>query len=70
MQDGSRGGWCLVEGETNVAQGRSGILFLSHPAKPDASGTDARLAADANGVGEIFFLSLPLSGMRIGSCTV
>ncbi|MCC5930094.1 MAG: PmoA family protein [Cyclobacteriaceae bacterium] len=29
--DGSLARWCLVEGESETPQGRSGILFLSHP---------------------------------------
>ncbi|WP_346861721.1 PmoA family protein [uncultured Draconibacterium sp.] len=29
--DGSYAKWCLVEGESEVQEGRSGILFLSHP---------------------------------------
>lgn len=29
--DGSRGRWILLEGESSAAQGRSGILYLSHP---------------------------------------
>jgi hypothetical protein len=29
--DGTRARWCLVEGESSVEEGRSGILFMSHP---------------------------------------
>lgn len=29
--DGSNARWCIVEGESGVEDGRSGILFLSHP---------------------------------------
>ena len=29
--DGSRARWAIVEGETNVKEKRSGILFMSHP---------------------------------------
>ena len=29
--DGTRARWCIVEGETAVEAGRSGILFMSHP---------------------------------------
>ncbi len=29
--DGSYARWCMVEGESEVEEGRSGILFLSHP---------------------------------------
>ena len=29
--DGSFARWCIVEGESDTEQGRSGILFLSHP---------------------------------------
>jgi len=29
--DGSHGRWVIVEGESSVPEGRSGILFLSHP---------------------------------------
>ena len=30
--DGTSARWCIVEGESDATQGRSGILFLSHPA--------------------------------------
>lgn len=30
--DGSTARWCIVEGESAVDEGRSGILFMSHPA--------------------------------------
>jgi hypothetical protein len=30
--DGTRARWCLVEGESSAEEGRSGILFMSHPA--------------------------------------
>ncbi len=29
--DGSFAKWCIVEGESDVPEGRSGILFMSHP---------------------------------------
>jgi hypothetical protein len=29
--DGTNARWCIIEGETDVPSGRSGILFLSHP---------------------------------------
>lgn len=29
--DGSTGRWCIIEGQSSVEQGRSGILFMSHP---------------------------------------
>ena len=29
--DGSSARWCIIEGESGVEEGRSGILFLSHP---------------------------------------
>ncbi len=29
--DGTEARWCIVEGESSVEEGRSGILFLSHP---------------------------------------
>ena len=29
--DGTRARWCLVEGESSAEEGRSGILFMSHP---------------------------------------
>ncbi len=30
--DGTRGRWCIIEGQSSVDQGRSGILFMSHAA--------------------------------------
>ena len=29
--DGSRARWCIIEGVSSVEEGRSGILFMSHP---------------------------------------
>jgi hypothetical protein len=33
--DSSRAGWVIIEGESSVPEGRSGILFLSHPDNQD-----------------------------------
>jgi len=29
--DGTTGRWCIIEGKSSVKEGRSGILFMSHP---------------------------------------
>jgi hypothetical protein len=41
--DGSRARWCLVEGETDVAQGRSGIFSLNLPLSGMRLGSYTRL---------------------------
>lgn len=59
--DGSRARWCLVEGETDAAQGRSGILFLSHPANRMHPEPMRVWPIDANeGRGDLFFEFTPI----------
>jgi hypothetical protein len=59
--DGSRARWCLVEGETDAAQGRSGILFLSHPANRMHPEPMRVWPIDANGGrGDLFFEFTPI----------
>jgi hypothetical protein len=65
--DGSFAKWCIVEGESDVSEGRSGILFLSHPPtgctpSPCAFGRSMP-TADAG----ICFLSFAPSGTKTGN---
>lgn len=59
--DGSRARWCVVDGETNAELGRSGILFLSHPANRMHPEPMRVWPIDANGGrGDIFFEFTPI----------
>lgn len=59
--DASEARWCIIEGETDVADGRSGIIFLSHPA--NRMHPEPMRMWDENAVddkGEIFFEFTPI----------
>lgn len=59
--DGSFARWCLVEGESNVEQGRSGILFLSHPSNRMHPEPMRVWPLDANGGrGDMYFEFVPI----------
>ena len=54
--DGSNARWCIVEGESDVEEGRSGILFLSHPLNREHPEPVRVWPEDANGNrGDLFF---------------
>jgi hypothetical protein len=59
--DGSYARWCLVEGESEVAEGRSGILFLSHPSNRMHPEPMRVWPMDANGGrGDMYFEFVPI----------
>jgi hypothetical protein len=59
--DGSFAKWCIVEGESGTTEGRSGILFLSHPANRMHPEPMRVWPLDANGGrGDMFFEFCPI----------
>lgn len=59
--DGSYARWCMVEGESDVEQGRSGILFLSHPSNRMHPEPMRVWPLDANGGrGDMYFEFVPI----------
>jgi hypothetical protein len=59
--DGSNARWCIVEGESAVASGRSGILFLSHPSNRMHPEPMRVWPLDGNGGrGDMFFEFCPI----------
>ncbi len=59
--DGSNARWCIVEGESDSESGRSGILFLSHPANRMHPEPMRVWPLDANGGrGDMFFEFCPI----------
>jgi hypothetical protein len=59
--DGTNARWCIVEGKSAVADGRSGILFLSHPANRMHPEPMRVWPLDGNsGRGDMFFEFCPI----------
>jgi hypothetical protein len=59
--DGSSARWCIVEGESESREGRSGILFLSHPANRAHPEPMRVWPLDGNGGrGDLFFEFTPI----------
>lgn len=59
--DGSFARWCIVEGESAVKEGRSGILFLSHPSNRMHPEPMRVWPLDANGGrGDMYFEFVPI----------
>ena len=59
--DGSNARWCMVEGESAVPEGRSGILFLSYPANRMHPEPMRIWPLDANGGrGDMYFEFCPI----------
>lgn len=59
--DGSYAKWCLVEGESDVKEGRSGILFMSHPSNRMHPEPMRVWPLDANGGrGDMYFEFVPI----------
>lgn len=59
--DGSFARWCMVEGESEVKEGRSGILFLSHPSNRMHPEPMRVWPLDANGGrGDMYFEFVPI----------
>jgi hypothetical protein len=57
--DGTNARWCLVEGETSVAAGRSGILFMSHPSNRRHPEPMRVWPLEQNGRGDLYFEFCP-----------
>ncbi|MCF8225804.1 MAG: PmoA family protein [Bacteroidales bacterium] len=57
--DGTRARWCIVEGVSSVDEGRSGILFLSHPDNREHPEPMRVWPPDSNG-GQLFFEFCPI----------
>ena len=59
--DGSFARWCIVEGESSVTAGRSGILFMSHPSNRMHPEPMRVWPLDANaGRGDMYFEFVPI----------
>lgn len=59
--DGSFAKWCIVEGESSTAAGRSGILFMSHPSNRMHPEPMRVWPLDANaGRGDMYFEFVPI----------
>lgn len=59
--DGSFARWCIVEGESSTGEGRSGILFLSHPSNRMHPEPMRIWPLDANnGRGDMYFEFVPI----------
>jgi hypothetical protein len=59
--DGSFAKWCIVEGESATAAGRSGILFMSHPSNRMHPEPMRVWPLDANGGrGDMYFEFVPI----------
>ena len=59
--DGSNARWCIVEGESKTPEGRSGILFLSHPSNRAHPEPMRVWPLDGNGGrGDMFFEFTPI----------
>lgn len=59
--DGSFAKWCIVEGESATKEGRSGILFLSHPSNRMHPEPMRVWPLDGNsGRGDMYFEFVPI----------
>lgn len=59
--DGSFAKWCIVEGESDAKEGRSGILFMSHPSNRMHPEPMRVWPLDANaGRGDMYFEFVPI----------
>ncbi len=57
--DGTRARWCIIEGTSSVDEGRSGILFMSHPGNREHPEPMRVWPPDA-GKGNVFFNFCPI----------
>jgi hypothetical protein len=59
--DGTKARWCIIEGESEVTQGRSGILFMGHPSNREFPEPMRVWPVDANGGrGDVYFEFCPI----------
>lgn len=57
--DGTKARWCIIEGESDVREGRSGILFMSHPMNREHPEPMRVWPLDSND-GQLFFEFCPI----------
>ena len=57
--DGSRARWCIIEGVSSVEEGRSGVLFMSHPFNREHPEPMRVWPLDSND-GQMFFEFCPI----------
>lgn len=57
--DGSRARWCILEGISDVKEGRSGLLFMSHPDNREHP-EPMRVWPEDAGDGDVFFEFCPI----------
>jgi hypothetical protein len=59
--DGTKARWCIIEGESEVDEGRSGILFMGHPSNREYPEPMRVWPVDANGGrGDVYFEFCPI----------
>lgn len=58
--DGSFARWCIVEGKSDTEEGRSGILFLSHPSNRMHPEPMRVWPLNQNGKGDMYFEFVPI----------
>jgi hypothetical protein len=59
--DGTKARWCIIEGESDAAEGRSGILFMGHPSNREYPEPMRVWPVDANGGrGDVYFEFCPI----------
>ena len=58
--DGTFAKWCIVEGESIAGEGKSGILFLSHPSNRMHPEPMRVWPSDMNGRGDLYFEFVPI----------
>jgi hypothetical protein len=59
--DGTKARWCMVEGESGVEEGRSGILFMGHPSNREFPEPMRVWPVDGNsGRGDVYFEFCPI----------
>ncbi len=58
--DGSFARWCMIEGESATEEGRSGILFLSHPSNRMHPEPMRVWPPGQNGRGDVYFEFVPI----------
>jgi hypothetical protein len=58
--DGTKARWCLVKGESIAEEGRSGILFMGHPANREFPEPMRVWPVNQNGRGDLYFEFCPI----------
>lgn len=58
--DGTNARWCIIEGESDISDGRSGILFMDHPLNKAHPQPMRVWPPDMNGRGDVYFEFCPI----------